>query len=164
MESLRHLIERAGRLFREKRAEYYAQLQPGADEEALGKAVSYYGFRLPEALRALYSWKNGQGLHCYESFKGVDNLSFMPLKEGMEAHRIFEESDRAGEFSEGWWKSARVPFLANGGGGDHVCMDGRPWSVSARLFWFFHDDAKHSEPDLYSIEVMLEVAIGETES
>lgn len=163
MKNINQLIERADKLFRERRPEYYSQLQSGADEKTLARAEGYYGFPLPEALRSLYSWKNGQAVHCHESFTGIDNLSFMSLEEGMEAHRIFVELERAGEFSAGWWDASWIPFLANGGG-DHVCMEVTPDGRSAGLLWFFHDYEGRSEPDLYSIEVILEAAIEEMES
>lgn len=162
MEDINHLIERADACFREKRATYYSQLQPGADEAALMRAEGYYGFPLPEPLRALYRWKNGQAVHCYESFTGVDNLSFMSLEAGMEAHRILAELEGAGEFSAGWWDASWVPFLENGGG-DHICMEVTPDGRNAGLLWFFHDYEDRSQPDLHSIEVILETAIEEME-
>lgn len=163
MNELKSLIERADALFREKRPEYYAALLPGASEDELAAAESYYGFPLPESLKTLYRWKNGQNVQCRESFTGIDNLSFMRLKDGIEAHRIFDDLDKAGEYEEGFWDVSWVPFMDNGGG-DHVCMEVNSGGAGAGLVWFYHDYEERPQPDLYSVEKILEAAIEEMES
>jgi cell wall assembly regulator SMI1 len=158
MTSLTELIARADAALRAHRPDYYARLQPAATEQEIAAAEAYYGFQLPEPLRALYRWKNGQERTCYQSLNGEDNLSFMSLQEGVEAHRILNDLDLAGEFAPGWWDPAWVPFLANGGG-DHVCMEVTPEGRDAGLIWFFHDDEARPMPDTPSVEQVLEVVV-----
>jgi cell wall assembly regulator SMI1 len=158
MADLDTLIREVDALMQAKRAEYYARLQPGATEQQFSTTEHYYGFVLPETLKTLYHWKNGQDVQCHESFTGTDNLSFMSLEEGMHSHQVNEDLDKAGEFQPGWWDSAWVPFLANSAG-DYVCMWAGPDGQDNGLLWYFHDYEERPEPDCYSVNVLLDEAI-----
>ncbi|MFD1604597.1 SMI1/KNR4 family protein [Flavobacterium artemisiae] len=121
------------------RPEFYKTLQEplnNADIEALEKK---YNVILPEDLKALYKWKNGQEANNFESF--VNNSMFIPLDEALDI--ASENTSMIGfDFEiENWWNAKWIPLFHNGGG-DYICYDGEGTFTgnSGQIIEFWHAD------------------------
>lgn len=119
---------------------YYAQLQARLDEAAINNLEQQCGRKLPDDLRQLYRWKNGQRDDCYDSF--VNNSMFLPLSHALDI--AAENTSMIGsDFEEeNWWHAQWLPLWHNGGG-DYICYDmgGLFTGQAGQLIEFWHADA-----------------------
>lgn len=119
---------------------YYAQLQVPLDEAAINNLEQQYGRKLPDDLRQLYCWRNGQRDDCYDSF--VNNSMFLPLEHALDI--AVENTSMIGlDFEEeNWWHVQWLPLWHNGGG-DYICHDmgGLFTGQAGQLIEFWHADA-----------------------
>ncbi|AKU98699.1 hypothetical protein AKJ09_05363 [Labilithrix luteola] len=109
------VVRRLETWLRENHPEALAGLQAGLSDAEISKHEKKLGVTLPDGMRALYRWRNGNSEDSFEAIQHNRNL--MPLEEAVERHEELAELAEAGEFdSEDWWHAAWVPFLHNGGG------------------------------------------------
>jgi len=73
------LIERLDKWLAENRPGYYRELEPGASEEQVVAIEGSLGVRLPDELRELLKWRNGQGPRNFDSI--YYNYLFMSADE-----------------------------------------------------------------------------------
>ncbi|NML39530.1 SMI1/KNR4 family protein [Chitinophaga sp. G-6-1-13] len=122
------------------RPELYTHLNAPLTEEAIAALEKTYAITLPEDLKALYQWKNGQRDDCYETF--INNSGFLPLQEALEVAK--EMTGMIGyDFEvENWWHAAWIPIFHNGGG-DYICYDtgGLFTGTKGQLLEFWHRDS-----------------------
>jgi cell wall assembly regulator SMI1 len=146
---VRPWIDRLDRWLRHNRPRYYEQLQPGLHPDAIREAEATFGFPLPDSLRDLYHWKDGQAPGCLDSL--YYNFMFQSLRDTVGTWQVLDDLAR-GEFQErkGWFESW-VPFLDNNGG-DHLCVDvrGSFGGDPGQLVWFLHETGEREVeyPDL----------------
>jgi cell wall assembly regulator SMI1 len=134
------VITRLDEWLKSNRADYYAQLLPGATDEEIQRLERLLGLSLPESFKALYRWRNGQPLDCYEAFH--DNKMFLRLEEIEETWVVLKELLEGGDFEiENWWRVGWVPFLHDGAG-NNLCLDleGTFTGHKGQLLEFWHDD------------------------
>lgn len=133
------IIQQLDRCISAARPEYYALLAAPLTSEAIAALETQYGTSIPEDLKALYRWKNGQQSSCYQSF--VNNSTFMPLEEVLSSAKELDEliPDFDGE---NWWRKGWLPVFHNGGG-DHICYDteGTFTGRQGQLVEFWHADS-----------------------
>jgi cell wall assembly regulator SMI1 len=98
---------------------FHRSLEPGASPAEVDAVQAELGFRLPEELRTLVGWHNGQG----EDFGHFErNWDLMSLRQIADTKSDMDAADR----SESGWNSAWVPFLSDDAG-DYLVLDtGRP--------------------------------------
>lgn len=146
---MQSLLEKLDALIIDKRGDYYITLQPGLQEAGIKQLEQQYNITLPEDLKQLYQWKNGQSEDSYEAF--VNNSMFIPLKEALST--AAENTSMIGnDFElENWWHPAWIPLFHNGGG-DYICYDtaGTFGGMKGQLIEFWHADNDRSiiAPDL----------------
>lgn len=105
---------------REKRPGYYRMFHhPLTENEILGLEKKY-DIKLPNDLKELYKWKNGQQPGCFESF--VNNSIFEALENVLSVNKEFTEMIGSDFEIENWWNGNWLPFFSDGGG-SHVCYD-----------------------------------------
>jgi cell wall assembly regulator SMI1 len=115
------LIDRLDRWLAQNRADYYKQLEPGVTEEEVVALEAELGYALPQGLRALLKWRNGQGPRNFDCI--YYNYSLMSADEISGVRQSNNELLEAGDFDiPNWWFPEWVPFLSNGGG-DNYCID-----------------------------------------
>lgn len=127
--------------FSRERPDFYARLRPGLDDVEWEAFVEALGIRPPDAMRALYRWRDGQSSGTYENFIG--SQMFMPSAAVLEAVRVMRELVEAGEFAKrNWWHPDWIPFLDNGGG-DHWVVDTRGCigGEDGQIVYFDHEEA-----------------------
>lgn len=135
------VITRLDKWFKSNRSAYYAKLQPGAADEEIHRFERLSGLLLPESFKALYRWRNGQPLDCYEAFH--NNKMFLSLESIEESWTVLKELLEGGEFEiENWWRVSWIPFLDDGAG-NHLCLDleGTFTDHKGQLLEFWHDDS-----------------------
>ncbi|KOY86331.1 benzoate transporter [bacterium 336/3] len=103
-----------------KRTEFYNKLQLGIETSQIEKIEKLFQKNLPEDLKKLYLWKNGQPEKLYETF--VNNSMMIPLEKSLEIAQnltamIGKDFDR-----ENWWNKDWIPLFHNGRG-DYICYD-----------------------------------------
>jgi cell wall assembly regulator SMI1 len=133
------LIARLDRWLTEYRSGYHAELQPGLSGKRLLEFEQHLGFRVPDAFKELYAWRNGQSPRCYAALQG--NRMFMTIEDVLGTHRMMNELLEGGEFDqELWWSPRWVPFLYNGAG-DYLCIDtgGAFTGSEGQIIEFWHD-------------------------
>lgn len=104
------------------RPELYGYLNPPLNDDDFLRVEIQINTQIPEDLKALYQWKNGQESGCYDAF--VNNSMFIPLEEALEIAQ--ELTSMIGEDFEieNWWNENWIPIFHNGGG-DYICYDTR---------------------------------------
>lgn len=122
------------------RPEFYKNLLPPLQALEIQELEQQYQMNLPEDLKNLYSWKNGQSISSFDSF--VNNSTFLSLQEALEI--AAELTGMIGyDFEiENWWNRNWIPLFHNGGG-DYICYDleGLFTGNAGQLITFWHADA-----------------------
>ena len=131
-------IRRLERWLKANRPDYLAQLQPGATDAQLDELEATLDVKLPEALRELYKWRNGQPDDCYDGLS--HNREFSNINTVRENWEMLTEMIGADFEHSHWWRRSWVPFLYNGGG-DHVVVDveGSFGGERGQVLRFWHD-------------------------
>ncbi len=117
------LLERLERWLAQHRPRYLKGLRPGAAASALDQFQTQLGLRVPEDLRALLAWHNGQS----DDFVGclVDRWNLMGTEAILAARS---------ELTEGGGQAAWVPFLDDDAG-NYVVLDTSQNPAPVREFW-----------------------------
>lgn len=134
-----------------KRATYFADLQPGIEEDAISALEAKYGIQLPADLQQLYSWHNGQLDSNYEAF--VNNSTFLSLEHALDTAAEMTAMIGTDFPFPDMWHAHWIPIFSNGGG-DYICYDlqgsfgGRP----GQLIEYWRKDQYRNiiAADLYS--------------
>jgi cell wall assembly regulator SMI1 len=114
------------------RPEYAATLAPALPAEERKEHEARLGVPLPQELRAIYDWRNGQ---THSGFSLVGRYWLLSVAQ-LETQRI--EGRKAGvdmDDEEGWWSESWFPF-ADDGQGNLLCID----ASDGRLLQYFQDD------------------------
>lgn len=134
-----NLIERLDTWLAQNRADYYRQLEPGLTQEQIEELESTLGNTLPDEMRALLMWRNGQSSRNFKSIYynymliGADDIAeIVEMNNEMLAHGQFNKPN--------WWDPQWVPFMDNGAG-DYYCIDfaGTFDGVPGQIIEFNHD-------------------------
>lgn len=122
-----------------KRPEFHQRLNDPLTDAQLNRLEDHYGIELPEDLRKLYRWKNGQKADFFDAF--VNNSMFVPLNQA-----LFDNSELNAMIGldfeiENWWNYSWIPIFQNGGG-DSICYDTKGIFTGDRgqLIEFWHGD------------------------
>jgi cell wall assembly regulator SMI1 len=144
-------LAKLDRLLQKIRQPYYEKLNPGLTDQEIQALEQKYQLILPESLRLLYQWKNGQAADTYESF--VNNSQFMPLEEALDTQAELTSLIGFDFEIENWWNEHWIPVFHNGGG-DYICIDteGTFTGIPGQLLEFWHADNDRNviAPDLAS--------------
>lgn len=136
---MHNLIQKLDNYLSTLRPDYYSELNEPLDDSQLDKLEAYYKIKIPEDLRTLYKWKNGQKQNCYEAL--VNNSTFVPLHQAL--YDASELNPMIGtDFDvENWWNENWIPIFQNGGG-DSICYDlkGIFTGDAGQLVEFWHED------------------------
>lgn len=164
---MNEIIQKLNNHLSASRPEFYASLQPPLDDKAIALLEEKYKLTIPNDLRLLYQWKNGQADDCFEAF--VNNSTFIPLEEVLDT--AAENTSMIGlDFEiENWWNENWIPIFHNGGG-DYICYDrgGIFTGQQGQLIKFWHADndrnviAPSLEAFLNQIVVFYETRSGDT--
>lgn len=136
---MNNLIQKLDKYLSTTRPDYYSELNEPLDDSQLDKLEAYYKIKIPEDLRTLYKWKNGQKQNCYEAL--VNNSTFVPLNQAL--YDASELNPMIGtDFDiENWWNENWIPIFQNGGG-DSICYDlkGIFTGDAGQFVEFWHED------------------------
>lgn len=102
------------------RPEFYSNLNAPLDDHDIQSLERKYNIQIPEDLKTLYLWKNGQESGCYEAF--VNNSMFIPLEEALEIAQELTGMIETDFEMENWWNENWIPVFHNGGG-SYICYD-----------------------------------------
>jgi cell wall assembly regulator SMI1 len=167
---MKDLLRKLERWLQQHAPGRYRSLLPGATPKALKACEGDLGLQLPEALRELYRWHNGQGERTgYFFADALDRYSFMPLPQVQEMHANLSEilgelEDEGASGRDTWWHRGWVPFL-DSGGGDCLCVDahGTLGGVAGQVIAFLHDDSTRGI-EYPSLEKWLETFVASLEA
>ncbi|WP_312285623.1 SMI1/KNR4 family protein [Chryseobacterium gleum] len=102
------------------RPDFYTSLQDSLGEKAINKMEEKYNMQIPQDLKALYLWKNGQESSSYDAF--VNNSVFMPLEQALDTAQELTSMIGTDFDIENWWNRHWIPIFHNGGG-SYICYD-----------------------------------------
>jgi cell wall assembly regulator SMI1 len=132
---MKPLLQRLERWLEQHYPGLLADLNPGADDEALEALEENLQVRLPDAYKTLLRWHDGQVGDAAGLF---GNWFFLPSEEVIQEHENWKTlvdkgllEDKEGEARpEGpvrpiWWHQRWVPFTSDGDGNNH-CLDMAP--------------------------------------
>lgn len=124
---LRALLARLERWLASHRPHYLASLRPGAAPDDLAALERSLGMPLPEELRGLLAWHDGQSDDCPARLEG--NWLLLSAARIAEAKRDLDaEAETTG------WLSSWIPFLDDDAG-DYLALDTAERGHPVREFW-----------------------------
>lgn len=119
-QNMKSIIAKLEVNIKEKRPLFYDQLKKPLTEQEISELEKKYNKKLPQDLKELYLWKNGQKQDCYESF--VNNSMFEPLESVLSANQELTEMIGYDFEIENWWNENWLPIFSNGAG-SYICYD-----------------------------------------
>ena len=137
---MKTIIQRLDEQIASLRPDYYAQLNPPLSAADIAALETKYSVQLPDDLKELYRWKNGQKSSCYKSF--VNNSTFLSLNNAFSTAKDLTAMIGSDFESENWWHIGWIPVFQNGGG-DSICYDttGVFTGLPGQLLEFWHADS-----------------------
>ncbi|GAA4278320.1 SMI1/KNR4 family protein [Aquimarina mytili] len=138
--ALKNTLQTLDKFLQKKRPEYYEQFNPPLEIETIQVLEEKYGVTIPEDLKLVYLWKNGQSRTCSKTF--VNNSMFIPLEEMLATQQEFTSMIVKDFEAKNWWNKHWFPIFHNGGG-DHICYDteGTFTGQKGQLLEFWHDES-----------------------
>lgn len=117
---MKEILEQLDLHIKKFRPEFYGNLRASLVENDIQKLEIQYDIQIPEDLRRLYQWKNGQESSCYDAF--VNNSMFIPLEEALDIAQELTSMIGTDFEIENWWNESWIPIFHNGGG-NYICYD-----------------------------------------
>ena len=108
------LLARLDQWLNTKRERFQQALQPGATAAECDALTAALGRPMPEELRALLTWHNGQNPDVQGAFE--QSWMLMSTEEMADAKKELDEHPHEG------WHSHFLPFLGDDNG-DYLCLD-----------------------------------------
>lgn len=118
--SMEEILEKLDLHIKKFRPEFYECLKTPLVEDEIQRLEFQYNIRIPEDLRRLYQWKNGQESSCYDAF--VNNSMFITLEEALDIAQELTSMIGTDFEIENWWNENWIPIFHNGSG-DYICYD-----------------------------------------
>jgi cell wall assembly regulator SMI1 len=155
--SMADVLARFESWLQEHAPDYMESLAPGLAEARIDEIGAKLGFELPEPVRTLYRWRDGDP---EEDGRLLFSRIFMPLESAIEQHRMLTEMLEVGEWADdsgrqapSIWSPEWFPVFT-WDNGFHLCVDmggaygGRPGQVVE--VWLKDEDRSIVAPDLTS--------------
>lgn len=152
--ALEAVLERFENALADTSPEYLKGLAPGVSDEELDAVEAELGIALPETVRALYRWRNGD---AKENGQYVRLRIFSPLKSAAATWKMLCDMEAAGEWERngkqqpGVWCRHWFP-IARWSNGFHLCIDleGTYGGNRGQVLevWMKDDDRQIVAPDL----------------
>jgi cell wall assembly regulator SMI1 len=120
-------LDRLDHRLLQHRPRYHSALLPGATPAELHLAETNLGLRLPEDLRTLLTWHNGQR----DDFAGAFEASWQLMSAD---HIVAAKLELDADSEQTGWQPAWVPFLDDDQG-DYLCLDTGQAAAPVRGFW-----------------------------
>lgn len=117
---MKEIIQKLDVLLSNARPEFYEGLNEPLSDNEISSLEKKFDVKLPDDLKTLYKWKNGQSEDNFEAF--VNNSMFVSLEEALETCNDYSEMIGVDFEIENWWNEKWIPIFHNGGG-DHICYD-----------------------------------------
>lgn len=133
------LLARLDKWIAAHRPRFQQALQPGASAADCDGLAAALGQPLPEELRMLLQWHNGQNAEVPGAFE--ENWHLMSAKEIMESKKELDSSPHEG------WQASWVPFLDDDNG-NYLCLDGHAPGNPVRQCWRGRADHPTAAPSL----------------
>ena len=134
------VVERFARWLWSNSPKVLDELAPGLSDDAIAGFEKQLGVTLPDSLRALYRWRNGNAAEGYGSVIGRWRLT--PLERVVSTRAILDGllDDGTFEGQPSWWRKSWVPFTDDMGG-NGLCWDtrGTLGGVKGQVLEFWHD-------------------------
>ncbi len=141
---LRSLLDRLERWLAKHRPRFLKGLRPGANEVELHQLEAQLGLTVPEELRTLLAWHDGQGdqsIGCFE-----ENWLLMSAERILAAKHDLDEG-AVGNGAGNGWKRDWIPFLDDDSG-DYLCLDTSKATAPVRGFYLSGEEAAVVAPSL----------------
>lgn len=155
--TLPELLEEIELQLLQKRPDFFTSLRPPLTEEQIAAIEIKYATILPDDVKALYMWHDGQDPQKFSSF--VNNMQFQPL-EYMLSAKVELDGMIGYDFElENWWNRGWLPIFHNGGG-DHLVVDtvGVHTGNAGQLLTVYHD-WEHRPIEAQNLQVFMQAVL-----
>ncbi|WP_371171481.1 SMI1/KNR4 family protein [Aliiroseovarius sp. 2305UL8-7] len=115
-----NLLSELELLLEAKRPALMESFRPPVSVDEIASLENKYRIVLPDAVKALYLWHDGQDPVRFETF--VNNMTLQPLSEVFETKAELDGMIGYDFTLENWWNPAWLPLFHNGGG-DYLVID-----------------------------------------
>lgn len=121
-----------------QRPEVVASLRPPLTVEQIASLEDEYQIVLPDAVKTLYLWHDGQDQTSFTTF--ANNMTIQPLSKVLRTKAEFDGMIGYDFELENWWHPAWLPLFHNGGG-DYIVVDlvGIHTGKRNQLLTVYHD-------------------------
>ena len=149
---------------RDKRPEYYSKLQDPLTAGEIAALEVKYETTLPNDVKELYLWKNGQQYDHYEAF--ANNSMFEPLENVLNSAQELTGSIGYEFLFKNWWNVHWLPLFSNGGGA-YICYDTEGTFTGNKgqilEYWNSDNDRNIIAPDLPTLLKVINTYYQETD-
>ena len=115
------LLEELDSLIKKKRPELFESLSSGVSSQDLQVLFGEKCPRLPDTLKEIWYWHNGQSQGYYGNFHANTNEMLMSSEDAKEVMDEFNEYVESGDMPPDNWRGDWLPFAENGGG-NYMCV------------------------------------------
>jgi cell wall assembly regulator SMI1 len=130
------ILKRLGTCLKKKRPEFFESLCAPLGTKQLADVETKLGFALPEELRALLTWHDGQA-DDFETLAGPYCL--MTAEEIVTNVKLLPQDAKGAANPAAWWSETWVPFMRDGEG-NLVCVD----RTTGKVVFYEHDNANRA--------------------
>lgn len=103
-------LEELSQLINEKNPDLVNILQPGVPDLYMEAEFGPMYDVLPDDLRALWNWHNGQSTNYSAKFRPMNHETFLSVDDSVETIETLNDSTEVGVISQGNWQDDWVPF------------------------------------------------------
>lgn len=129
-------LEALEELIKKKNPELHATLEPGVPDIYLEAEFGPLYSDLPEDLKAIWSWHNGQSQNSNVDFHPSNKEILMSADDSAETIETLEDSTEVGVVSSDNWQPDWVPFTQDSRG-NHLCVS----AETGKVFYFDRNES-----------------------
>jgi cell wall assembly regulator SMI1 len=129
-------LEELNKLIKEKNPELLNALQPGVPDIYMQAEFGPLYDVLPDDLKALWNWHNGQITSYTGDFNPKNHETFMSVDDSVETIETLNDSTEVGVVSQNNWQEDWVPFTQDIKG-NHLCVA----TETGEVFYFDRSEA-----------------------
>jgi cell wall assembly regulator SMI1 len=114
-------LEELSQLIKSKRPDLDAALLPGASQKELEDKLGPKLASIPDVLKEVWCWRNGQSQSYNGNFHSRSNEMLMSVNDAIETMDELNENVEVGDIASTNWMDDWLPFTENGGG-NYMCV------------------------------------------
>ena len=124
-------LEELEELIKTTKPDLYSSMQPGVPDIYMEAEFGPLYEELPNELKAIWNWHNGQGEGYKGDFHPENHERLMSVDDSVETIEIFNDSTEIGLLKGNQWQDDWVPLTLDASG-NHLCVEAK----SGKIYYF----------------------------